>query len=51
MTYCEVCDKETGSVENRYKDVVQSEDGEYHDVYVSSCQECGSHKFNESSVG
>lgn len=50
MTHCKQCNKDTMSTENKFKDAVYAEDGEYLTVYVWSCAECGAHKDEESSV-
>lgn len=51
MTYCKECDKDTETEIGKFKDVVYSKDGEYIDVHVASCTECGAHKSMESDVG
>lgn len=51
MTHCQQCNKDTPSVEGKFKDIVYAADGEYLTVYVCSCTECGCHKPEESSVG
>lgn len=50
MTFCQQCKKDTSSTENKFKDIVYAQDGEYLTVYVWSCVECGCHKSDESSV-
>lgn len=50
MTHCSNCNKDTNSYENKFKDIVYSNDDEYLTVYVYSCAECGAHKPQESYV-
>lgn len=51
MSHCKECNKDTESIETRFKDAVFATGGEYIDVYVYSCAECGAHKEDESYVG
>lgn len=50
MSHCSTCNKDTASTENKFKDIVYSESGEYLTVYVYSCMECGEHKPDESYI-
>lgn len=48
MTHCKVCNKNTDSTSDKFKDAVTDGSGNYITVYVYSCSECGEHKPEES---